>query len=357
MKTINVLIIAVLSLFFSVEMQAQDTTKVIINKNGELLVVSKEGTTTKTVKITMDSLLVSKVVTILGEDIVESRVFYDRKGLTMKVIENINDIYDLNLEYEDGEIRVPDVDGEIYEVTIDVEGDDWDEDDDEVEIERIYKKGKEAKSVRVYPNVKTRWLLVKFGISSYVQESAPRLDNGVNPVDLNVWPSINWGFDLFQTRFNVIKHYVNIKTGIGFDFNRYRFKNPVSLADNKGEVEWTYNENSHYSKNTLYVSYVKVPLLLNFETNPHRKSRSLSINAGVYGGLKLGSSLKQKWSNKDLVVKDGFNLQDWTYGLTGSIGYSIFNLYADYSLVGLFDSKADNNYVLTPFNVGIQLAF
>lgn len=208
-------------------------------------------------------------------------------------------------------------------------------------------------------NIKTRWFLLRVGVNSFIKEDVPEFE-GIDPTDLKIWPSINWGIDVFQIRFNLIKHYVNLRTGLGFDLNYYEFESDATLQDKTSTVQWIYKKDREgdiyeYSRNNLYAAYIRMPLILNFETNPYNQSHSFNMNVGVYGGLRIDSRLKQKWANKKLIVNDDFNLSDWTYGLTGSIGYGWFNIYATYSLVGLFDSTEDNGYSLTPFTVGIQI--
>lgn len=344
---------------------AQESQNVVVGiHGGELKVTTTKGNTTRIVQIKMDSLIVTELLTQDSlEDVEKSVGIYSLEGLNEEVIARINSKFHQDLKIEDDVVIIPDGSGDNLEVKIgkmdrDVRG--------SQEKKQSYKESGSTENVKVvsskssYPNVKTRWLLLKVGFNSYVQEGSPRLDDGVNPTDLKVWPSLNWGIELFQTRFNLINHYVNIKTGLGFDFNYYEFKNHVSLVEGTQSVEWSRfsqpnNTAVEYDRNSLSAAYMKIPLMLNFESNPGKKSQSFRMNAGVYGGLKIHSRLRQKWSNKKYVVKDDFNLTDWTYGLTGSIGYGAFNIYMDYSLVGLFKSDRDSGYVLTPFSIGLQL--
>lgn len=204
-------------------------------------------------------------------------------------------------------------------------------------------------------NVESSWLLLRVGINSLVRNDVPKIGTA-DPTELNTWPSLNWGIEFIQMRVNLIKHKLNLKTGLGIDLNYYEFKHDLSPLEKRPKVEWGkfMNENEELTKNNLYAGYIRVPFMLNFETSQNR-DKSFRIDAGVYGALRFGSRMKMKWPKHKLKVVDSFNLNTWTYGLTGAVGYGAFNIYANYSLVGLFKADENNGYDVEPFNIGIQL--
>lgn len=206
-------------------------------------------------------------------------------------------------------------------------------------------------------NVKINWLKFKIGFNFFNKGEVPQF-YGIDPTNLALWGSTNWGIGVAQLRVNLINHYVNLKTGLEVDFNHYKFKNSAFLWDKSSHVAWVYrtDENGNlfeYDNNSLYAAYLRVPLMLNLVTNPY-ESNSLSFDIGVYGALKIDSRLKLGWANRELVIHDDYNLSNWTYGLTGSISFWKIHIYADYSLVGLFEPMVDNGYDIHTFSIGLQ---
>lgn len=104
----------------------------------------------------------------------------------------------------------------------------------------------------------------------------------------------------------------------------------------------------------MSATYLTVPLLLNLETNPDKKSNSFRLSAGMYGGVRIASRTKVKTEDKlKLKQRDDFNLNAFRYGPMVRIGYGWFNVYAQYALSDLF---ADNQGPeLTPVTFGISI--
>ncbi len=336
--------------------KAQDTSRKVISTDESVIIRNRVNDTVTKIIITEDKLIINSRIGKIPTIKTDKRI-YDTENITSDIIHNLNSEMGLSLELRDGKIYALGENGDTS-VSIDVDNNIIEPDDsDKVDYDIAYADSDtdEDEEGDDLDNVTTRWFLLRLGMNTFIKDDVPKLANNVDPTALKMWPSLNWGFDLFQMRFNLVKHYLNLKTGIGFDFNYYEFENNVSLIDQAPSVQWQVENVIAYDKNNLYAGYLRVPFMLNLETNPYNKSRSFRINAGVYGALRLSSRLKQEWANRALKVKDGFNLTDWTYGLTGSIGYGAFNIYFNYSLVGLFKEDIDNGYALTPVNIGIEL--
>src|SRR5438045_6082830 len=54
---------------------------------------------------------------------------------------------------------------------------------------------------------------------------------GANDFKLKTGKSSNVNIWVFMQRMNLIKHYVNLKYGIGVEFNNYRFKSNISFKE------------------------------------------------------------------------------------------------------------------------------
>ena len=230
-------------------------------------------------------------------------------------------------------------------------------DDVEVEIDEEVDANGEGNSTVVVntdkklDNVKTRWLLLDLGVSTY-------LDNDFNynvPENLeqNIGKSTNVNLHLFRQRLNLINHNLNLMYGLTFEFNNYKFENNVTLLPKKDYL--TFEEIEEPIKKTkLANTYLNLPVMLNFETNPYNLKRSFRINAGGFAGYLLEAHTKIKYStDKKVKDRDDFNLSKFKYGVTSQIGYGWFNIYANYALSEMFaDGEGP---VLHPFNFGIVL--
>jgi len=226
---------------------------------------------------------------------------------------------------------------------------DWDEDDDEEDEKR-------------FDPVNTRWFMLDVGKSLYIaNQDLPTIEGDINPMDQRIWGSWNIGLHLFKQKISLYKGYVNLKWGISFDYSEYRFDNDISMVDRTSQVTFVNavgingNPIDDFDKNELQTWYLNVPLELHFETNPNNDKRSFRLSAGGFAGIFLDSQYKQEYDIYEVTVNDDFNLNNFRYGLTGSIGYGWFNLYGNYALNGLFSEDGDGGYAVSPLNVGIKV--
>jgi hypothetical protein len=99
---------------------------------------------------------------------------------------------------------------------------------------------------------------------------------------------------------------------------------------------------------------MSLPLMLHFETNPQKLSRSFHFGIGGYAAVRLGSNLLMRGSNKyKEKIGDNFGLNDFLVGLRAEMGFGPVNLYAAYSLMNMFKNGQGPN--LTPFSVGFTV--
>jgi hypothetical protein len=95
------------------------------------------------------------------------------------------------------------------------------------------------------PNVSTSSFIVDLGFANWVDKTnyATATNNGfivnkpgspdlvANDFKLKTIKSVNVNIWFFMQRLNLVKHYVNLKYGIGLELNNYRFKSAVSLNE------------------------------------------------------------------------------------------------------------------------------
>jgi hypothetical protein len=177
-------------------------------------------------------------------------------------------------------------------------------------------------------------------------------------MDLDYGRSFNFQWNLAQRNVNIIKKYVQLSTGIGFQFSNLKFDNNTKLnADSS--FTWGYVDSSNtfsYRKDRFKQSYVTVPLLLNVNTSK-RLSTNFHISVGVVGKYLLTSRLKQVLvqNNNEFTFlrKDDYNINPFQFDGYASIGYRNFTIFSQYALSELF--RKNKGPQVYPFAVGIRV--
>jgi hypothetical protein len=139
---------------------------------------------------------------------------------------------------------------------------------------------------------------------------------------------------------------------MGLNFNNYRFDNPYTLQKGTNITEAVSLNPDGLSKTKLAISYLNVPLLFEFQIPVNQNEGRLFVNAGLVGGVKIGSHTKVKYGDTKDKDRSGFNLNSFKYAATARVGYKDISLYATYSLNPLFQTGKGPE--LTPFTVGIS---
>ena len=183
-------------------------------------------------------------------------------------------------------------------------------------------------------------------------------------LDLDYSRSMSWSFNLVDAKIRLVKDYVGIYTGLGLTYNSYGLKENVRLMANNDS---TYADRADslagyipFTKNKLRASYLRIPLMLEFNTSLDPE-RTFHVSAGVIGGWNMGTINKVKYEEDGNDVKNrskgDYNLTPFTLDASVRVGYRNFTLFANYGLTPLFeDGKGPEVYPLTvglcviPFN-------
>ncbi len=221
---------------------------------------------------------------------------------------------------------------------------------------------KDKKKEKAFDPWKTRWFLIDLGFASYLYDgdqpsvSFPDsdLERPINPMEQRIWRSWNVNINLFQTRLSLYKNYLSLTSGLGFEYYQYGMENEVQIQARTRDVEFAYT-GIDYDANRLRSWYMTVPMMLNMETNPKRTSRSFRIGVGGFVGLRLSTTLRQKWDIYDNRTRNNFNFNQFRYGFAGQIGYGPVTLYGNLAVNGMFDAGNTDEFNLMPLNVGIRV--
>ncbi len=184
------------------------------------------------------------------------------------------------------------------------------------------------------------------------------IPNQFNYLEQNFAKSNTVNINLIEKNVNIIKNKFGFLTGLGLQYQNYRFENNVFLSGDSSLLHGYFNtdETKSYVKSKLVVNYLTLPLMFEYQTNSRKKSDSFHISAGAILGLRIGSHTKNVFydNNKQKIKdKDDFHLNPFKAELTCRIGWSRLNFFANYSMTSLFESgKAPGLY---PFTVGLAL--
>jgi len=205
------------------------------------------------------------------------------------------------------------------------------------------------------------WSGIEFGFnglanpdySLYPASETHFLDNDLirsNVLHLNI---LQYSRGFQQTRNNI-----GLVTGLGLSFQSYHLDNntTISIDENqKIHPSVIYYDSSQKSK--LSITYLEVPLLLEFQIPFRNKANRLYFSAGVTGAKKLESHSKMKYrkngKREKLKSPGDYSINDYKVALSFRVGYRWANLFASYDIVPLFEDR--RGPVLYPFSFGLKL--
>jgi|GEM_PF-1252605 len=169
--------------------------------------------------------------------------------------------------------------------------------------------------------------------------------------------TFSYGLNLFEFNIPITKNSLGFATGAGIEWNSLNLSENVNLYKaSDGVIVALETGITDVKRNKLNVTYITIPLVLEFQTPV--KNKKLYVSAGAFGGIR-------GWSKQKLVyevggvkykdkTKDDFSLSPFRYGLTARVGYGDVGIFAEYSLVPLFkDGKGPEMY---PIMIGVRLA-
>jgi len=197
------------------------------------------------------------------------------------------------------------------------------------------------------------WEGIEFGFNAFDRPDYSMYDAADKDfMSLNQGKSMEFNFNFYELNIGLIKNYVGLVSGMGLSFNNYRFENPYTLEKIGNITEPHFLTYDNLSKTKLTITYLNVPLLLEFQIPVNQNEGRLFINAGIIGGVKIGSHTKVKHGDIKDKDRNGFNINSFNYAATARIGYKDISLFAKYSLTSLFE--AGKGPELTPFTIGIS---
>ena len=209
-------------------------------------------------------------------------------------------------------------------------------------------------------NVSTNWGILDLGFTNlndntnYASAAAQQFAPGANKnwfktrygfwpktVDVNIW--------LFMQRFNLIKHVVNLKYGLGIELNNYMYEYNIRYLTNPTTVIM---DTIQYSKNKLATDYLTIPVMLNFNFTPHRSRHPFGFSGGMSFGYLYSSRQKliSHEHGKEKTYND-FDIDSWKISYIGELQLGWVNFYGSYATKSIFGRGLDQR----PYNFGVRI--
>ena len=152
-------------------------------------------------------------------------------------------------------------------------------------------------------------------------------------------------------RVNMIQHAVNLNYGLGLEINNYRYKQNIDFKKNPTTI---IPSTIDYSKNKLGVTYLTVPLMLDFNFTPKKSAaNSFGVSVGVSGGYRIGSKQKVKSSEDGKrKIHDDFDLLPYKLAYVAELKMGPVRLYGSLATQSMFEKGLDQ----VPYAVGLRFA-
>jgi hypothetical protein len=222
-------------------------------------------------------------------------------------------------------------------------------------------------------NISTSWGVVDLGFSNYIDKTNyastggflvdrpgyPALDK--NDFKLRTGKSVNVNIWFFMQELNLVKHYVNLKYGLGFELNNYRYKSSISYKEG-GPVPYSnpaaitnapfiFRDSISFSKNKLAADYLTVPVMLFFKSNREDYDKGFSLGIGVSAGYLYSERNKQKSDRGKLKNKGDYDLERFKFSYQAELGLGPIHLYGSYSPNSFYQKGLD----MHPYTIGFRL--
>ena len=219
------------------------------------------------------------------------------------------------------------------------------------------------------------WAGLEIGINSFLTTDG-RIGDGPEsgPLQLNNAKSRYFAINFWEQKIEFGTNHVGLFTGMGIEFDNYRLSENNTLFFNGDSTYVVAMDSPDLRKNKLRQIGLRVPLMLEFNTNRARlpanagelkakpdwsfsRTHNFHMAAGVVGSWLFDTMYKQKYTEGGRNVKhrskDDYNLLPYRLAARAQIGYGPLNLFAEYALTPMFEKGTAPD--LRALNVGITL--
>ncbi|MCI1187570.1 PorT family protein [Hymenobacter sp. DH14] len=138
---------------------------------------------------------------------------------------------------------------------------------------------------------------------------------------------------------------VSLTVGPEFAFNNYMLSGNNKWVNVNGRTAVVHETNGRqYQKTKLATSSINLPLMLRLQLRDSHYRPTFLLSAGGFAGYRIKSWTKLKYTSEGTTYKDkedgSYNMENFLYGLQGTIGYGDLEFFAKYNMNPLFKTGA-----------------
>jgi len=201
------------------------------------------------------------------------------------------------------------------------------------------------------------WSGFELGINGYLNnQNSLGLADSISGFDLNYANAFVVNINPYEAHLKLIKDFLHLTTGVGFEINNYRFNSNMRMLPNTRPLETILDDSLSYRRNKLTTLYLNAPLYLSMSFGK-KNDRKFTFSPGITAGWLIRSYQKriidEDGGKNKVRTRDDFNLQPFRFNASLRLTYGDFTMFANYSLNELF--YAGRGPELYPFSVGVQL--
>ena len=191
-------------------------------------------------------------------------------------------------------------------------------------------------------------LIFDLGVNALVNQNGIATVPGgqLRNVDLRTEGSryVNIGLN-WDTRLGGKRSPMSLVVGPEFAFNNYMLSgnNKWVNADGRTLVV-AETDGRQFQKSKLATSSVNLPLMLQLKLRDSHYKPTFILGAGGFVGYRLRTHTKLKYTADGTTYKDkdegSYNMENFLYGVQGTVGYGGLQLFAKYNMNNLFKTGA-----------------
>lgn len=230
---------------------------------------------------------------------------------------------------------------------------------DEPEYMEWKQEYSERERSRRHRNFRGHWSGLGVGFNNFLFAESMVMPDEISYMSLNTNSSNCVNLNISQLSLGITR-YFGIVSGIGLNWNNYRFENNNTIVIGPDGIitESTPGGNVPVKKSRLSTLFLNIPAMIELQI-PGGSGNHLNIAAGVIGGLKLNAWTKIVFEDGDKLRTNGdFNFNLLRGGATARIGYGNFMVFGTWYLTPWFQEfKGPDGYNLEPFEIGVAFTF
>ena len=203
-------------------------------------------------------------------------------------------------------------------------------------------------------------LIIDLGVNALVNQKQYFAPGGQpEPIDLRTEGSryVNIGLVYFA-RLGGKHSPVSLAVGPEFTFNNFMLSGNNKWVNNNGRTDVVREtDGRQFQKSKLASSSVNLPLMLRLTLRDSHYKSTFTLGAGGFVGYRIKSWTKLKYTSNGTTYKDkedgSYNMENFLYGLQGTIGYRHLELFAKYNMNNLFKAGVGPDTQILSFGVRI----